>query len=252
MPPIKITTFKGRVSSIQDFKDGGKGALRIFRVHCDDIADFSFMPGQFVMTAMDGCMNIAKPTEMKWSALSVASSHLELNEIDFCIRAKTETGLMYHMAHKMKIGDTVHLRGPYGKFVMKEGHKGVIFVATGTGIAPIISMLRTLFKQHYSHPIKLFFGFRNPDEYMYKEELENFEKHHKNFELIPTISRPEGFDWKGKVGYVQQTLKNFEFKEDISGFDSYLCGLPLACDDSIKILISKGVNGTRISKEVYD
>ncbi|MDO8538535.1 MAG: FAD-binding oxidoreductase [archaeon] len=252
MPPIKITTFQGKVSHIQEFKDGGKGALRIFKVQCDDIKDFSFVPGQFVMTAMEDCKNIAKSEEMKWSALSIASSHLELNEIHFCIRAKTETGLMYFMAHKMKVGDTVHMRGPYGKFVMKEDPKGIIFVATGTGIAPIISMLRTLLKQQYSHPIKLFFGFRNPDEYMYKEELESYLYKHKNFELIPTISRPEGFNWSGKTGYVQETLKNFEFKEDISGFDAYLCGLPLACDDSIKILIAKGVNGMRISKEVYD
>ena len=82
MPPIKITTFQGKVSHIQEFKEGDKGALRIFKVQCDDIKDFSFAAGQFVMTAMDGCKNIAKPQEMKWSALSVASSPLELNQID--------------------------------------------------------------------------------------------------------------------------------------------------------------------------
>ena len=252
MPPIKITNFEGKVSQIQEFKDGGKGALRVFRVACPEMNGFSFSAGQFVMTAMDGCRNIAKPEEMRWASLSIVSSPLEKEFIDFCIRAKTPTGLMHFMAHKMKLGDTVFMRGPYGKFTLKDNPQGIIFVATGTGIAPIISMLRTLLKQHYSYPIKLFFGFRNPNEFMYKEELEGYAKKNSNFQLIPTISGPEGFEWNEKIGYVQDVLKEFEFSEKISSFDAYLCGLPKACDESIKILISKGINGTRIAKEVYD
>ena len=119
-----------------------------------------------------------------------------------------------------KINDLLRLEGPVGTFFLRNSsYKNIIFLATGTGIAPIKSILEELDKLHEQYQNKNFwviFGARYKDDLFWKPNLRNL-----NIKYIPVLSRQEN-DWNGEKGYVQDiALKQ---KMDLKISQVYACG----------------------------
>ncbi|MEK7766233.1 MAG: phenol hydroxylase, partial [bacterium] len=102
-------------------------------------------------------------------------------------------------------------RGPFGAFVIKDpAPPELVFVATGTGIAPLRSMILDLYERGEGQQRKLwlFLGIRYETEILYEDEFRALAAKH-DFTFIPTISRPRSKDWTGEVGYVQDKIGKF-------------------------------------------
>lgn len=135
---------------------------------------------------------------------------------------------------RLKKGDRIPVQGPYGRFVVKDSTRPLVFCATGTGIAPCRSFIR-------SYPdlnVTLLHGVRYPADLYFREEMENLT-------YMPFCSR-EAF--RGKTGRLTEHLRKIELPENAV---YYLCGANEMIYEAEEILKSRGVNPIDLSHEPY-
>jgi CDP-4-dehydro-6-deoxyglucose reductase len=132
----------------------------------------------------------------------------------------------------LKERDILRLRGPLGSFFIREdSDKPMIFVAGGTGFAPIKAMLEHAFAAHLDRQMVLYWGARARKD-LYRVELPlAWAREHANFSFVPVLSAPEPGDaWQGRTGLVTDAvLADFA---DLSGFEVYACGAPAMVDSA--------------------
>jgi ferredoxin-NADP reductase len=191
---------------------------------------FPFTPGQFV--------SIRQPKsdgKEHTRAYSLASAPGRHPAFDLCLN-RVESGFLSNWLCDLEEGATVKFHGPHGLFTLREPRKDAIFIATGTGIAPIRGMLHWLFEKperHAGHEYWLVFGTRHERSLYYRDEFERLVREHANFHYVPTLSRC-GNDWQGCRGYVQDHVRGI-----VSGrgdMQAYICGLNLMVDANRKLL----------------
>lgn len=216
--------FTTKITRIRDYPVQEGAATRIFECPLPEGIAYPYTSGQFAMIAHPNVRLLANPALMKWASYSISSSPEQKGILEFCIGDGSPTGVS-HQLMGMKEGDEFLVRGPFGKFLLDENQEEYIFLATGTGIAPLISMIRTLLAKGCKKPITLYFGFRYPSQYMYREEIEAMHAQHPNFKAVITASRPDA-NWKHHHGYVQDALKNHSSSIDRKKIRVYICGKP--------------------------
>ena len=109
--------------------------------------------------------------------------------------------------YDMKVGEEIELVGIAGHgFRLDEmKRRDFVFVAMGTGVAPLRSALRHVLKRKDDFgQLVVLYGARTPDDFCYRDETEAWED--AGVELRQVISRPDGHDWSGPTGYVQSLL----------------------------------------------
>lgn len=109
--------------------------------------------------------------------------------------------------YDMKIGDEIELVDVAGRGFRLDEMKGrdLVFVAMGTGVAPLRSALRHVMKRKDEFgQFVVLYGARTPDDFCYRHETEAWKD--AGVELRQVISRPDGHDWSGPTGYVQSLL----------------------------------------------
>lgn len=185
--------------------------IKVFKLKLNH--EFSFKPGQFFILFL-------KDDDGEFTrAYSIASSPLDKDFIELCIKIEKK-GRASQVVDKWKVKDTFQVIGPVGEFNLKNGKDELVFIAVGVGIAPIMSMIRTLMKEGTKHKIKLIFGFRNKEDFVYKKEIKEYEKN-DNFELVEVISSLQVND-EGERMHVQDVLK--DHVKDAESTEFYLCG----------------------------
>lgn len=146
-------------------------------------------------------------------AYSLANSPTE-DEIEICVRRVPGGKVSPQLCDQLAVGDTATIRGPYGELVLGEqSPRDVVFLATGTGVAPLKSMIDYLFDtgrdeiNGSKRDIWLFLGAAWKDDLPYREAFRDREKTHENFHFVPCLSRePVLSDWDGEADYVQHVL----------------------------------------------
>ena len=169
----------------------------------------------------------------------------------WCIKL-VEKGAGSTIICNKKVGEEIEIIAPLGSFKIDESskNKDLIFIATGTGISPFISMIPLLLKNGFNKKIILISWFRNEKGWLYKQEFEQLEKKYKNFKYLTILSSPEKKEYKGEVGRVQKLIEK-HIPENFKG-DFYICGLKTMIDGVIKLLEEKGVSKNSIFFEKYD
>jgi NAD(P)H-flavin reductase len=111
--------------------------------------------------------------------------------------------------YDMREGDEIKLLGIAGRGfpLSEEKHRDLVFVAMGTGVAPLRSALRHVLKHREDFgQLVVLYGARTPDDFSYRDEIRHWAD--AGVELRQVISRPDGQDWSGPTGYVQSLLDN--------------------------------------------
>lgn len=123
----------------------------------------------------------------------------------------------------LKPGDAVRLRGPFGACVLQADERidGIVMLATGTGIAPLHAILRTLLAADDAPPVTLYWGARTLDELYLLDELRQLARRSRRFVVVPVLSRPED-DWAGERGHVQHVAAARH--PDLRRAQVYACG----------------------------
>jgi NAD(P)H-flavin reductase len=123
----------------------------------------------------------------------------------------------------MQPGEQVELLGVtgHGFDLQRQRGRDLVFVAMGTGVAPLRSALRhVLSRKHEFGKLVVLCGARTPDDFCYRDETEDWEK--AGVELRQVISRPDGHDWSGPTGYVQSLLDHV--LPDLNSPVALICG----------------------------
>ena len=139
----------------------------------------------------------------------------------------------------LKEGDELTIIGPHGDFYLRDSDRGILLIATGSGLAPIRSILYQIRDEKIERKTTVFFGARTKADLFYYDELKGFDESLENVTFIPTLSRPAEEDrWEGEQGRVTDLIERYV--ED-ANLDVYICGSPnmvAACEEA---LTKKGI-----------
>jgi CDP-4-dehydro-6-deoxyglucose reductase, E3 len=139
----------------------------------------------------------------------------------------------------LKDGEETQFKGPAGNFYVHDDlTRDHLFVATGTGIAPIRSMLMNLFERKTTGAVTLYWGLRSQRDLYYQDELEVWARAHPKFSFTTTLSRPEN-GWSGERGRVTRLVE--ERIASVNNLAAYLCGNSAMLKDVTGILQKKGL-----------
>ncbi len=137
-----------------------------------------------------------------------------------------------HVFKTMKERDILRFEGPLGSFFLHESEKPIVFVASGTGFAPIKAIIESAFKREIERPMTLYWGGRRPRD-LYLDELARkwAAERPGQFKYIPVISDGLPEDrWTGRTGFVHRAV--MEDFADLSGVQVYACGVPIMVDSA--------------------
>ena len=119
----------------------------------------------------------------------------------------------------------LRFEGPYGTFFLRESDKPIIFVAGGTGFAPIKAVIEDMRHKKIDRPMVLYWGVRALQD-IYSNIPSEWQQGNPNFTFIPVLSDPRAEDaWLGRTGLVHQAVLD-DFA-DLSGYQVYACGAPI-------------------------
>ena len=208
-------------------------------------ADTKFIAGQFMMVHLE---KDGKPHKKPYSIASSPVLAQKKNQIELCIKI-VEGGYVSTWFFGLKEGAVIHTSLPYGVFVLREPWQdNLVFVGTGTGVAPLRGMIHNLYEKGCTKDIWLIFGNRYETDILYHDEWRELEKKHKNFHFIPTVSR--GKNWSGETAYVQEVVKKL-FAGKTAGLDFYGCGLVPMCQQLKSALLEMGIPKEMIHFEQF-
>jgi naphthalene 1,2-dioxygenase ferredoxin reductase component len=169
---------------------------------------------------------------------SMASTPAE-EKLVFQLR-RTPTGTTsYYIAHELKLGDKVKVSGPLGSSYLRGEHAGpVLLVAGGSGLAPVLSVLRTLLARGGRDTVALYFGVRSERDVFHERLLADLAASHNNFSYQIVLSEP-GSDSRRRRGLVHQAVA--EDLTDAAGYNAYLAGPQPMVEAAGRVLLARGV-----------
>jgi NAD(P)H-flavin reductase/ferredoxin len=145
-------------------------------------------------------------------------------------------------------GEQVRVAGPFGSMAVRLSHRDVVMVAGGSGLAPLLSMLRALARKGSERDITLFFGARSAAELYALDEIGKLLETMRGLTFVPVLAEPHEA-WDGATGLVTDAIA--AHRPSYSGTDAYLCGPPGMIAAATKILVSRGVREKNISFDAF-
>ena len=182
-----------------------------------------FLAGQYVdILLKDG----------KRRSYSMANAPHDDEFVELHVRNMANGAFTDYVFNRMKEKDILRFEGPLGTFFLREdSDKPIVFVASGTGFAPIKSIIERAFHAGIERPMTLYWGGRRPEDLYLAELAGRWQQEHDNFTFIPVISDalPED-NWNGRSGFVHRAV--MEDFPDLSGYQVYACGAPVMVESA--------------------
>jgi sulfite reductase subunit B len=205
----------------------------LFEVALADGEVLDHEPGQFVMVSLLGIGE---------APISVCSSPTKRSSFELCVRA---VGKVTRSLHKLKAGDEIGIRGPYGKgFPIRilEGND-LLLIAGGLGLAPLRSLITYVLDNRRDFgKVHLLFGCKEPKEMLFSDELEKWNER-TDLHYACTVDRAAP-EWAGNVGVITTLIPGVDI--DPARTFAAVVGPPVMYNFVIKELISKGVPARQI------
>lgn len=239
-------TKKWYESRVVQIKDESPNTKR-FWLEVQDEEIISFKAGQFV--TMD--LPIHEKRLKRLRSYSIASAPSDSNILEFCI-VQLEGGIATnYFFNEVSIGTSILFKPPSGVFVLPEPiTKDLVFICTGTGVAPFRSMLFDILNHKKPHQkLHLIFGTRHENGILYRQEFEQLQSQFSDFQYSIALSREPS--WQGHQGYVHSIyMEQYQqVREDIA---FYLCGWSNMIDDAVENLVVKlGYDQSQVHYELY-
>jgi len=172
-------------------------------------------------------------------SFSMGHSPQDAGGVELHVRLVAGGSFTQHVFTAMKERDILRFEAPLGTFFLREeSPKPIVFVASGTGFAPIKSILLDAFAKGITRPMVLYWGGRRPKDMYMNALCEQWAAEHPNFKYVPVISDalPED-NWTGRTGFVHRAVMA-DFP-DLSGHQVYACGVPIMVDSAKRDFIAQ-------------
>ena len=223
---IQIKTLPCRIQKMERLADD----VMVLQLKLPANEKLNFLAGQFVEFLLkDGSRR----------SFSIANAPHDAELIQLHVRHVAGGQFTDHVFGKMKERDILRFEGPLGTFFLREeSDKPVVFVASGTGFAPIKAVIEHMFHKAIARPMTLYWGGRRPKD-LYLNELANrWTAEYPGFKYVPVISDglPEDA-WTGRNGFVHRAVMQ-DFP-DLSLHQVYACGVPIMVDSARRDFITQ-------------
>jgi ferredoxin-NADP reductase len=224
-------------------------AVAHFRVRPDGDAP-AFQPGQYFALGLPlGERLVQRP-------YSTASVPARRRDLEFFIR-RVEGGALTPHLWALRPGGRLRLGRAKGLFTLLEGDRRVhLFVATGTGLAPVVAMAGAMIATGDPPPVVVVHGVAHAAELGYRRRLERWSREHEALTYVPAISRPHDARnraWRGRTGHLDTILRALwdELELTAAGTVAFLCGNPAVVAAGERILGAHGLPPEAIRSEHY-
>jgi CDP-4-dehydro-6-deoxyglucose reductase len=191
-----------------------------------------FLAGQYIdMLMKDG----------KRRSYSMANAPHDDQFLQLHVRKTPGGAFSKYVFEEMKQRAILRFEGPLGTFYLREdSDKPILFVAGGTGFAPIKAQVEHLFHHGEDRPIVLYWGVRSRRDLYLPDLPAAWARDHPNFSYVPVVSDPLPEDaWNGRTGFVHQAVLD-DFG-DLSGYQVYACGAPAMTDLAKQTFAERGL-----------
>ena len=227
------------VERIQESKD-----VFILRVKPEQTIEY--ITGEFVMLAVPEHNNDAgNPIKKAFSITTCCHKHYT-DYIEFCIKI-FESGALSPKLGSLKVGDTLLIDGPYGKFTMDEHGHDLVFIAGGTGIAPMMAFMRNLLNNESKRNITLLYSTRTKADQLYDEELQHIASDYENIKFVISLTQEKGAQESGRIN--MDMIK--KYVPELNDKTFFICG-PLGMVKELKTsLLENSVVKDQIKTDVW-
>lgn len=178
----------------------------------------AFRPGSFV--------NVRLQVEGRTVERSYSLSAAPRPDGLICITVKCVPGGLCsnHLAQRLRVGDVLELSAPQGRFLLPDVvPERLLMLSAGSGITPVMSMLRQLMAAGSRASIVFMHFARSPRDVIFRAELEQLAERHPNLKLVLCVEDPGPAAWDGEVGRFRESLLG-EHAPDFRELDTFLCG----------------------------
>ena len=205
-------------------------------------SEFSFHSGQYV--------RIKVPGADEWRSYSMASTARELPRMDFLVRILSGGVVSEYLRGSCRLGDEIMIEGPMGAFILHSGRAPQIFIAGGTGLAPILAMLDEIrYRPGPRPPMLLSFGCASEKQFFYRDELELRQWWMPELRVILSADHVDNADSELLRATPVAALEQERITDPQTV--AYLCGPPPMIEAARQRLIEMGVAAEHIYAEQF-
>lgn len=200
--------------------------------------EVKFFPGQY--------MDFTVPGTDQVRSFSMANTSSRDGLLEFVIKVYPDGLFSQFLDKELNVGDRLELSGPFGVFTLRDSEADLVFVGGGAGMAPILSLLRSMAERGIHRKATFFYGARGQRDLCFAEELRAIAEKLPNFTYIPALSHhdPNHGDWDGENGLITDVVKRLT--GSLAGAHAYVCGPPPMVEAALPLLETLGVEDKRV------
>jgi propane monooxygenase reductase component len=209
-----------------------------------DAGSFSFTPGQYVDLWVPGA-----PARRSFSMANLPGEGV----LELIVRRYPQGRFSGQLGKAIRPGSAVCLSGPYGALRLRPGDCPVLLIAGGSGMAPVLSLLRQLAADRAARPVRFFYGARARRDLFWLDVVAALGDRLADFGFVPVLSEPlEGDGWDGAVGLVHEVVAHEIAGGRLPRGDAYLCGPPPMIESATELLtVRAGFEEERIFHDKF-
>jgi len=232
---IKVKKVECKVSRLTKVTDD----IYILNLHIASNEKFKFKAGQYAELYFDKCR------EKDFSMANAPN----VDELEFHIKTLDGGEVSNYIKDILKIGETVKIKGPFGNAYLRNKHKGpIIAVAGGTGLAPILSIIKSSQEIKMKQPIQVYYGAQSESDLYFVEEFQSMLKKNKNLSFFPVVMKASQ-NKSLRRGFVTDAV--MEDIQDFDGYKAYLAGPPKMVEAAEKIFTSLGIRKVDMHSDAF-
>ena len=170
-------------------------------------------------------------------------------ELEFHIRVVPDGRVSGYVANALKVGDAVRISGPLGTAYLRKKHEGpMLCVAGGTGLAPVLSIVRGALAEGMRNPIHVYFGVRSPNDIYGLQWLAELAAVHSNLKVHVVVTMGND-DPRRRSGLVTDAVA--QDWSSLAGWRAYLCGAPPMVEAASMLVRQRGVSHEHVYADAF-
>ena len=202
--------------------------------------EFAFVPGQYLDIMLPGGRR---------RSFSIASPPHDATPLELHVRRVVGGEFTDKLFHAETRDALLRIEGPLGQFVYRESAAPMLLVGGGTGLAPLLSMMRHVIENHIGRDMHLYWGVRSERDLYALQTLQGLQGQAPRLHFTPVLSEA-GADWRGRSGWVHEApAQDFA---DLSGFEVYMAGPPAMISAARRAFAAQGAAPDKIYFDSFD
>ncbi len=233
--------------TVTETKNESQDVISLLLTHPQNYALPPFVPGQYITVNMPN--NEDKTIERHYTLSNTAN--LPQNQYRISIKKKHSVS---QWLHSLSHGSQLTIKSPRGQFWLKNNARIPVFIGSGIGITPLLSMLKQIAKYNPSKKVWLFYGVRNLKKLTFKEELLDIAKHAPHVKIHLFLSRQKIREPEDNIHYHfgRLTINKIRTLLTLDAYEFYICGPTAMMRNISEGLLRLGVDREYMHMEKFD